>query len=166
MSSSDIFSVDVARLTLPRFSSAFPYPLPFYLVPINIYLHIRIIIAVIRAPRLKELDKYRSEAGIKGKIPILEPFNESIQFLLQSIPEFDYPMVVPPNVEPCGPILLASPPVSQVDPELATWLHKGPIVLLNLGSHTVSTAQDAVEIASGLRILLGQWPDVQVIWKL
>lgn len=85
---------------------------------------------------------------------------------MPSIPETDYPIHIPPNVTSCGPITLPSASVAKLDPELFTWLKRGPIVLVNLGSQIVVDDVMASEIAFGLKILLHRIPGLQVLWKL
>lgn len=68
----------------------------------------------------------------------------------------------------CGPILLASLPVAEVDPDLAMWLQarSGGTVLVNLGTLNVSDAAYALEMAKGLKRLLDAQPEIQVLWKI
>lgn len=87
-------------------------------------------------------------------------------YLVPSIPETDFPCYIEPNVTPCGPILLPVPSVSEVDPELQSWLMRGPTVLINLGSHIRMDGSMAREFAASLKVLLDRRPDIQVLWKL
>ena len=153
-------------LTWYRLSSGFPFPLPLYLVLINIYLNIRLILSFLFAPRYQQLIRYRKEHGLTNKLPLVNPVVHSIHHLCQSVPEIDFPLVVPANLTLCGPILLASVPVLQSDPELETWLKRAPTVLVNLGSHVSCDSDYASELAGGLRILLDRRPDVQILWKM
>ena len=57
-------------------------------------------------------------------------------------------------------------PVKDTDPELALWLTRWPTILTNLGSHHITTASSAGELARGLRNVLASGIDVQVLWKL
>jgi hypothetical protein len=75
-------------------------------------------------------------------------------------------MEVPPNITFGGPITLRPTPLSQSDPELLTWLEKGPTIIVQLGTHEQASAEMTRELASGLRVILDKWPDIQVLWKL
>jgi hypothetical protein len=75
-------------------------------------------------------------------------------------------MEVPPNITLCGPITLKAVPLSRGDPELLAWLEKGPTIMVQLGTHQQTSAKMAIEIAGGLRVILDQRPDIQVLWKL
>lgn len=83
-------------------------------------------------------------------------------------------MHIPKNVKPCGPMVLPNKPIQNIDPELAAWLEQGGggTILVQMGTHwdtdgdLPSRERKIAGIAQGLRILLDQVPDVQVLWKL
>ena len=113
------------------------------------------------------MTNYREEHGIGTKLPILESFRPEVQYLCPALPELDFDLPYKPsNVTWCGPIVLASPPVSRSDPELAAWLKRGPTVLVVLGSHVFTSSDHARELAIGLRVVLDHDPTLQVLWKL
>jgi hypothetical protein len=99
------------------------------------------------------------------------------RILVASRPEIDFPLVIPPHVTPCGPIIRPVPAVAEVDADLDAWLRAGPTVLVNLGTHTAMTEADAVAMAGALRVLLdaaassssegdSRWKNLRVLWKL
>jgi hypothetical protein len=150
-----------------RLSSAFPYPLPWYLIPANIYLMIRLAVSTIFGPRLNSINKGRQELGIKGLLPMFEPFCERAKHhLCPALPELDLPFVISDIITGCGPILLPTAPVSASDPELAAWLQEGSVVLINLGTHSLIDSAVALEMATGVRALLSRHPDIRILWKL
>lgn len=73
---------------------------------------------------------------------------------------------VPRNVTACGPITVPARAFAKSDPDLAEWLQRRPTILINLGSHILSDSGDAVELAKGVRVVLGRHQDLQVLWKL
>jgi len=147
--------------------SGFPFPVPWYLIPVNIYLFIRLILATIFSPRIKMITMYRSEAGLSWLFPFLEPYTRDNHYLIPSAIECDFPCPnIPPNVTACGPILLPYPPLSTVDPALTNWLQARSTVLICQGSHYVAVLEYATQQAIAIRILLESNPEVQVLWKL
>lgn len=111
--------------------------------------------------------KARSDHGIQGDPPIFFPYDSRAWYITPSIPESDFDgFIIPKNVTSCGPILMASSPVSESDPDLASWLGKAPTVLVNLGTHYRASFSAAHEFAVALRILLQRNSKVQVLWKL
>src|SRR5579859_7136398 len=103
-------------------SSGFPFPLPWYCILANTYLIFRLFCSFAFASRLRMLDRYRKEHGVTGLLPLLRPYTDDAHFLCPALPQIDFPIVIPTNITPCGPILLAVDPVSESDPGLAAWL--------------------------------------------
>ncbi|KAL0570196.1 hypothetical protein V5O48_011770 [Marasmius crinis-equi] len=152
----------------PASCSAYPYPLPWYLIPFNIFINLWIGYTVATTLRFKALDAYRKEyANIpfgfyEFKIP-------DAPYLCPQFPETDFPFYVPEHVTSCGPLILPFRPVEEEDPELAGWLDKGPTILVNLGSHTVSDETNVRELATGLRVMFASGrvdKKTQVLWKV
>ena len=111
--------------------------------------------------------KSRKANGIPGLLPSMEMYSKDKDIIVPGLPEIDYPLdYIPDNVTCCGPIVLRTPSLDKSDPDLAAWLRKGPTILINLGSHVVSWDRDAQQLANGLRVLLDQRKDLQVLWKL
>ena len=133
---------------LCRLSSGYRYPLPWYRIPPNTYLCVRLILELIFSSRFRMLAKHRKHNGITARHPQLKPYDKQIQMICPSLPELDFPLTVPSNVTPCGPIILPATPVSQIDPELASWLQRGPTILVNMGTHYMIDAISAHEMAS------------------
>ncbi|KAF4625106.1 hypothetical protein G7Y89_g13063 [Cudoniella acicularis] len=150
----------------PAMASGFPYPLPWYYIPANIYLIFRFLKARRINPRLVTLAKYRETHGLASKIPCMfEGFGDA-PILLPSTTEIDYDFVVPKHATSCGPIIRPFEPIAQTHPEMDRWLKQRPTVLVNLGSHILFDAEFAAQFASGLRVLLDSRADIQILWKL
>ncbi|KAI8162932.1 hypothetical protein K4K49_000461 [Colletotrichum sp. SAR 10_70] len=93
------------------------------------------------------------------------------------VPDIDFPFeVLPEFITPCGPITRAAPAISDTtqDPEMASWLSRGPTVYMNLGTHHFFDVSLAKEVALAFRRLfdlakcsepLGQG-NLQVLWKM
>ncbi|KAJ0331454.1 hypothetical protein COL922a_011919 [Colletotrichum nupharicola] len=93
------------------------------------------------------------------------------------VPDIDFPFeVLPKFITPCGPITRAAPAISDTtqDPEMASWLSRGPTVYMNLGTHHFFDVPLAKEVALAFRRLfdlakcsqpLGQG-NLQVLWKM
>ena len=73
---------------------------------------------------------------------------------------------MPNNITSCGPILLRTKAVSDNDADLDKWLQKRPTILMNLGSHDVSSVRSIRHLVRGIRTVLDSFPDVQILWKL
>ena len=151
------------RLHLNRVSSGFPFPLPWYYVLANIYLIFQAVVSLIVSSRVRMLASTRKEHGITATT---RGYVEKTLYITPALPEIDFPLIMPKNITACGPILLPEIPVSESDPELTAWLQKRPTVLVNLGSLAASDASSTRELAIGLRIVLEQCADLQVLWKL
>jgi hypothetical protein len=77
------------------------------------------------------------DARFNNDVSVHGSLDESTHYLIPTALECDFHFpYIPENVTCCGLILLGSPSLSEVDPELETWLQKGPTV--NLGSNKVS----------------------------
>ncbi|TVY83172.1 Glycosyltransferase sdnJ [Lachnellula suecica] len=143
------------------------YPVSWSKVPLNIYLNARMIYAFFTAPIIKDIEKFRKEHGLSGRYPHLDPYRKNLQYLIPSAPEIDFPMRnIPGNVTGCGPIVVPAPPLATTDPELEQWLRAKPTVMLNLGSHFITSDTFAKSIATAFSTLLLKCPNVQVLWKL
>jgi hypothetical protein len=103
--------------------------------------------------------------------------NLGVKFLVANLPELEFPLrVIPGHIIPCGPMIRPAAAVSEVDPELAAWLARGPTLYINLGTHMAFNEEFAVEMATAVRIVLDHarsvlWRDkrlagLQVLWKL
>ena len=148
-------------------SSGFPFPIPWRYFFVNIYLAIRLAIAVLFSARVKILDHHRKENGIPDRYPLMVPYDKNKYYISPAIPETDFPFeYIPPNVTCCGPILLPSPPVSEIDPGLDKWLQRSSTILVNLGTAVKLDEKDTRALAIACKTILTRRPDVQVLWKL
>ncbi|THU92068.1 UDP-Glycosyltransferase/glycogen phosphorylase [Dendrothele bispora CBS 962.96] len=148
----------------PVVSSGLAYPVPWYLIPLNIYLTFRLALYVAFSPRVKRIIEFRKEMEIPSSF--FEFYKPDITYLIASFPEADFPFVLPQNVISCGPMVLPARPVIEQDPSLAKWLDERETVMINLGSHVTSDTELTRELAGGIRIFLSRNPNVQVLWKL
>ncbi|KAI1845887.1 hypothetical protein JX265_011218 [Neoarthrinium moseri] len=162
---------------LDSLASALPYPIPWYLVPLNIYFILYIVVYMTLFNPTKALAKYvRTHTG--AELITLSRLNREpppgVKYLVANRPEIEFPVQIPAHVFPCGPIVRPAPTASEVDPDLASWLAKGPTVYLNLGTQVQTTEWDALEIARALKKLFTKaeshkdprMRDLQVLWKL
>ncbi|TGO25525.1 hypothetical protein BPAE_0078g00240 [Botrytis paeoniae] len=147
--------------------SGYNFPLPWYLIPLNIILMIRLIIIVVTSPNIKAIEAGRKKANIPGQYPFFVPYSKDVHYLLPTGREFDLKLPhIPENVTTCGPLTIPSFPLSQTDPELLKWLEKKPTILINLGSHVYGSKDFNRNIATGIRILISKNSSIQVLWKL
>jgi hypothetical protein len=152
-------------LTIYSLSTGFPYPVPWNLIPENIYC-LWSVISCLWNPRIKALDAARRAYGIQGVLPSFTPWVKDIPHICPSLPEIDLPLVIPSNAHFTGPILLATTPVAECDPELFSWLGKRPTILVSLGTLFQAAPDSVKELCLGFRVLLETRLDIQVLWKL
>lgn len=141
-----------------------------------------------KSARITKLKKLHREALESGQIsnnasnkltgcfkPIVSvpDIDFAIYRLTTGLPELDFPVHVPNNVIPCGPIVLPSKPVEEADPELATWLKRGSgTLLVQMGTlwdsdgEAEKLTRNISEIARGICVLLDKVPKIQVLWKV
>lgn len=148
-----------------RFSTGFNYPVPWSQILENMYCYWNAKKCQSH-PQAKALNQARYAHGIEGALGSFTPWAKDVPQITPSLPAADLPMNIPSNVYDCGPILVASPPIEESDPDLLDWLQKRPTVLVSLGTHFEAYAETVKEQALGLRILLEARPDIQVLWKL
>jgi hypothetical protein len=106
----------------------------------------------------------RHEAGYLGMIPMFATMTEPT--LCMSTPSTDLPAIPHERLICCGPILQDSNPLQEVDPEMYTWIKKGPTVLIALGTLYAMDRDYATLVMTSVRVLLDRRPDVQVLWIL
>ncbi|QSZ37360.1 hypothetical protein DSL72_009458 [Monilinia vaccinii-corymbosi] len=149
----------------PVIGSGYTYPVPWYLIPSNIYMNLRLAYTVLVAPSIADKRSFLKKNGIAKPLDVFTVYHEDYPWITQSSEELDYPFdIIPKNVVQCGPIFLSTAPASEQDPELANWLKKSPTVLINLGSHVDYNENDATEMTKAVKILLDH-TKVQVLWK-
>ncbi|MDI1490336.1 MAG: hypothetical protein OHK93_001536 [Ramalina farinacea] len=152
----------------PVISSGFPFPLPLHLVALNILLRLALIFHFVFSLRVLRFARHRIRCGYAGLFPAFDPYWASEMTLSPCIPALSYPMQIPDNVVACGPITIPhADNLADEDPELAKWLRKGKgTILINLGSHAQSSeGNDAVELATAIRLVLSSHPSLQILWK-
>ena len=137
-----LYRLATVTLTPVSAGSTLPYPIPWYLIPLNVFYAITMIYILIKGDaRSKEANEsFTAKTGAK----LYQPFhtrssashdsNKVIKKLVANLPELEYPYTVPDFVVPCGPIVRPAPPISESDPELTQWLARGPTVYINLGT--------------------------------
>lgn len=169
----------------PCVGSAFAFPIPARWVPLNVLLVVLALLASLWDGRRRGLERYvRIERGGARLTTLNElslgppPDKKGVKILVANRLALEFPLkVLPRHVVPCGPIVREARPVGEVDGELAGWLRAGPpTVYVNLGTHVLMSEESAVEMATGIRILLdharsARWgdrkmADLRVLWKL
>ncbi|KAN0087849.1 hypothetical protein V8E55_006470 [Tylopilus felleus] len=150
--------------------SGFPFPLEWWQIPLNIYLHIRFNILMMTSVNIKRIGAIRRSLGLENIFGTqLYP---GVKYICPALPETDFPFaVIPEDLLLCGPIIVPFDPLEESDPELVKWLDNGPTISINLGSHVVSNEKIAREVIGALRILLDHHArrgssKIQVLWKV
>jgi hypothetical protein len=158
-------AVALYLLSTNSISSGYPYPVPLYLIPSNVYLTLRFIYSILVTPKLSAKKSYLREHGIANPLNVFSIYQPQYLWLSQSLPEIDFPIsVIPESVVPCGPIYLSVSSAADQDPDLASWLQRAPTVLINLGSNVDYDEVGATEMAKAIKMMLEK-TQVQVLWK-
>lgn len=150
----------------PCYSSGFPYPVPWRLIPENIYLVLKLAFSHMYTPDLDAKRQYLAANGVK------EPLQHTMLLYRPDVPWIAGQMIeaslpfdpLPTNVSIVGPIVLSTAPVAEQDPALAAWLAQRPTVLIYLGSLFEYEEADARTMIEALKDVLAQ-TDVQILWK-
>ena len=117
-----------------------------------------------RCSRLNSHQAFRKQVGLKGGLPLGTMASYDTDILCGSVPETDYPCVLPSQLHCFGPITLDAIPLAQSDPDLDKWLDRGKTVVVSLGTHAIYTAE---MVNAFLQAFLTSLPkDVQILWKL
>ncbi|CAG9949088.1 unnamed protein product [Clonostachys rosea f. rosea IK726] len=149
----------------PALASGYPYPVPWNLVPSNIWLQIRMIVGLLTNPRIVAMQKYLKGRGVKN--PIQPGFGvPGVPAIIATFPEANLPLeVVPDTTRFCGPVVADAATVEEQDPELASWLKQGPTMMVNLGSLVQYSQERASIMVEAIRIVLVSAENSQVLWK-
>ncbi|KAL6706947.1 hypothetical protein ACN47E_004897 [Coniothyrium glycines] len=156
-------------LKLPCLGSGYSSPpgvLKFFL---NICLLLSLHVYGHWSEPVKKLDEARRQRGISGRSGPIALFDEppsDLVFLVQSVPESDFAMFVPPNLLGCGPILPSFTPLADTHVGLAEWIEAGPTIVINMGSHITYGSQQANQIMQAVTACMQRQKNLQVLWKL
>ncbi|KAL7755202.1 hypothetical protein ACKLNR_014959 [Fusarium oxysporum f. sp. zingiberi] len=165
----------------PIACSALPYPIPWSLIPWNIYFGFVAGYTLLTDTRLKktteilrdEIDPSISLMTMM-ELGVLRPAPPNLPILVASSPDIDYPFsIIPPQLTSCGPIIRAAPPIREVDAGLAEWLNQGSTIYVNLGTHHKSNPTEAHQMSKAFRKVLehadtlhSAGKPLQILWKL
>ena len=138
--------------------------MPWYLIPNNIFMNLRLIYAAFRSPNTQEAKAYLRTKGLTKTSNMLRQYRPDVPWISPSTTAIEFPLTVPPNVTEAGPIFILSAPLAEENPELAAWLARAPTILINLGSHIDYDEDAAVAIVGAIQPLLDAGA-VQVLWK-
>lgn len=172
----------------PAPGAAWTMPLPWYLLPLNFYYVVRLIMYAVGDKKTPaRIAAIREGLGmpdldVSSYMSIIHDGLKSFDHaLLSSRFELDLPLDLAKapreymdKLIPCGPILRAAPPLTEVSPDLAQWMKGGPVVYINFGTVREWSATEAVEVANVVRTLLdhpasqklGNGEPLRVLWKL
>ncbi|KAJ3499835.1 hypothetical protein NLG97_g14 [Lecanicillium saksenae] len=149
----------------PALGSGFSYPVPWYQIPMNIYLNAKIIYTILTLNNLKPIRKFLAENGVIDPVNFYGLHRPDVPWLTQTMPAASVPVdVVPQNVTCTGPIVLSPASAESIDPELVQWLRPKPTILVNLGS----AFRWGIGQTEGMIATIGKLldtSDYQILWK-
>ena len=141
----------------------------------NIFFMFFTVYTFMNDERRNGIEKYlkdKTGATLRTPIDLMRNRGPGMKILVGSQQEVDFPLVVAKDIYPCGPIYLETSPVATADPGLDSWLKKGPTIYVNMGSLVRVSEERAVELATGLAVILETLgdkpglPQYQVLWKI
>ncbi|CAM1508913.1 Fc.00g026520.m01.CDS01 [Cosmosporella sp. VM-42] len=168
----------------PVVGSGLPMPIPWWLIPLNIYLLLRLIGIMImdkhiptttaRVRKLTGLPQLHLTTNISMVNDNLSGIDK---VLIGARSEVDFscldlagpPKAYVKKLVGCGPILR---PFMEVDRELRAWLRRGAVIYINLGTHCLTSETEAVDMARSLKRLIDaassrrEISGLQILWKL
>ncbi|TYJ58956.1 hypothetical protein B9479_000394 [Cryptococcus floricola] len=151
----------------PAHTTGFPFPVPWYLVPLNIIALLFPLLYLNFSSYYKAFDKARHASGYQKRVPLFEAAQvRPSKTLCMSTPGAEIPAIIPESLLCCGPILQASTPLELADKELYDWVTARPTVMVVLGSHFLTREPVANNMIAAFRVLLDKRRDIQILWKL
>lgn len=153
-------------MPLVRLASAIPFPVPWSLLLLNIWISIRLIYLIVTSPELNNLVKYRNEHGVAGGLPLRTSHSRALHVISSEIRELDYPLFIPSKIGLYGPMVLDTTPVEVADPELKRWLDRGKTVMMCMGTHYHYTESQVRAVINGFLDAVDHDSGIQLFWKL
>ena len=145
--------------------SGHPYPVPWSLVPANIYINLLLIRSTLSMPLVAVKKAYLEARGVPEPINFWSMHRPDAPWLTQTMPGASVPVeYIPRNVTCTGPIVFSPAAAAEQDPELVSWLGKRPTVLINIGSANYWSIPQTRQMVAALADVLEK-TDVQILWK-
>ena len=150
----------------PALGSGFPYPVPWNLIPANVYINFKIIRAMLYLPNITAKKLFLEKKGIKRPIDFMGLYRPDVPWLTQTLPGAHLPLAtIPRNVTLTGPVNLAGlEEKSSAAIELLGWIKK-PTVLISLGSGFKYVENQARVMLEAMQNVLEE-TEVQILWKM
>ncbi|KAH8647389.1 hypothetical protein BX600DRAFT_153379 [Xylariales sp. PMI_506] len=152
----------------PALGSGHPFPVPWNLLLVNIYLNYRMVRSLSFLPDVQKKKEFLKKRGLKNPIDFMGLYRSEVPWVTQTLPGAHIPLdVIPQNVWLTGPINLAGVEAdSEHNNELRQWLRRNPTVLIALGSGFQYSMPQAKAMTEAITRILGNVPNVQFLWKM
>lgn len=151
----------------PVVGTGYPYPVPWRLIPANIYVNFQLLYGMVYESRIAAKRVFLKEKGIKKPIDFAGLYTPAVPWLTQTLPGAHLPFArIPQNVKLTGPINLAG--LEEKSPEakeLLEWV-QSPTMMVCLGSGFRFHEDQARIMLEALHNVLIEEPGVQILWKL
>ena len=152
--------------------SGYSFPVPLHLIPFNIFFGFYTVNTFIKDSHRHAVAEHlasKLKVTLRTPIDLLRNRPDSLKILVSTLPELDFPSIIPDHVLPCGPIIQTTSSITESDPELEQWLAAGSVIYINLGSICLLAEDQALRLAKALRCVLDrvkQDTPLRVLWKL
>lgn len=159
----EVLAADFGMISM---GSGFPFPIPWNLIPQNMFLNFRMISSLVSMPDVSAKRDFLRANGIPDPINFFGLHRPDVPWITQTTHVATVPVdVVPQNVSCAGPIVLSSAPAEEQDAELVEWIKQKPTILINLGSAFTYSRTYTRQMASAIGLILESNSDVQILWK-
>ena len=149
-----------------RMGSGLPYPVPWHLIPLNMYLNFMYIASLFSLPELTEKRNFLLEKGVSDPINLLGIYRPDAPWITQTTPGASIPLdFVPQNVTCTGPIVLSPAPAEVQAKELVKWLKQRPTILINFGTLFAHSINATEQMIGAIDLVLKKEPNLQILWK-
>lgn len=151
----------------PAVGTGYPYPVPWNLIPANIYVNFQILHGMFYETKIAAKRRFLKTKGIKNPINFSGLYRPNVPWLTQTLPGAHLPFTrIPKNVTLTGPINLAGLEERSLEArELLEWVKK-PTVMVCLGSGFGFREDQAKIMLEALQNVLKAETEVQILWKL
>jgi hypothetical protein len=152
----------------PAYGSDHPFPVPWHLIPTNMYMIFRVLDAVNRFPLVADFVRFVKDKNLPEAIKFDGMYRPDTPWISHHVPEASIePDYLPDIVTKTPPIILRGASAEELDSELVKWMAQPGrrTMLINLGSSTLYDKARASAMVGAIKDILATQSDLQILWK-